>query len=341
MNDNEKWPLLARSAWIEDDVLKIVDETKLPHEVNIITAKSYHDAVRAIKEMKTRAAGQFYTVVYGMLLTARKHKNSSPKELLKALNDAALAFANARPTFPLASLAFEIYHAAENAFKRNEDIILAVERKVSDMVSRREDRVRKIAKHAAALIDDGATVLTHCNISGIMVLIGREVRKSGKSVKFIATETRPYLQGARLTAWELKEDGFDVTLITDNAVAYVMWKGMVDLVIVGADRGALNGDIANKIGTYQIAMAAFEHDVPFYVIAWIDPKIKNGKEIQIEERSPDEVLYYKNVRLAPEGIKAYYPAFDVTPAKYISGIITSAGVYAPHTVRFSPDKLRR
>ena len=341
LNNTEKWPILAKSAWIDGDILKIVDETKLPKHLTTIEAKDYHDAVRAIKEMRTRAAGQFYTVVYGMLLTARKNRHNKPRDLINKLKAAATAFANARPTFPLASLAFEIYNAAEKAFTQGEDIVAAVEKKVQSMVRRREERVMNIAKHAATLIDDNSTVLTHCNISGIMVLIGREVRKMGKNVKFIATETRPYLQGARLTAWELKEDGFDVTLITDNAVAYVMWKGMVDLVIVGADRGALNGDIANKIGTYQIAMSAFEHNVPFYVIAWIDPKIKSGKDIKIEERPPEEVLYYQGVRLAPEGISAYYPAFDVTPAIYISGIITSAGIFAPSVVHLSPDKLSR
>ena len=187
----------------------------------------------------------------------------------------------------------------------------------------------RIVKFAANLVNDGDTILTHCNISGILVLIARECRSQGKNIKIIATETRPYLQGARLTAWELHQDGFPVTLITDNAVAYVMWKKMVNLVIVGADRAAMNGDIANKIGTYQIAMAG------------IDPKISTGREIVIEERDPNEVLYFRNRRIAPEGINAYYPAFDVTPAKFISGLITSEGVLSPHVAHLYVDKIKR
>ncbi|MCD6514268.1 MAG: S-methyl-5-thioribose-1-phosphate isomerase [Candidatus Odinarchaeota archaeon] len=335
----EEWPILSKSAWIEDDTLIIVDETKLPFKLEYIKGSSYHDAVRAIKEMRTRAAGQLYTVLYAMLLTARKNKNKKPEEILKILKEAADALGNARPTFPLKAISHSIYKYALEAYNGGKDVVEAVEHIVAATIKKHEERIMKIAQNASQLIKDGDTVLTHCNISGILVLIARECRKQGKNVKFIATETRPYLQGARLTAWELKQDGFSVTLITDNAVAYVMWKKMVDLVIVGADRCALNGDIANKIGTYQIAMAAFEHNVPFYVIAWPDPAIPTGKDITIEERDPNEVLYYQNIRLAPEGVNAYYPAFDVTPAKYISGIITPEGIYSPRVIHLYINKI--
>lgn len=326
---SEKWPLLAKSAWIEDDVLVIVDETKLPDKIEYFYAKNYQDAVVAIKEMKTRAAGQLYTIFYAMLLTARKNRDKNSKELLDELKKAAEALGGARPTFPLAPLAHKIYDWAEEAYHKNKNIVDVLEDKINGYLRERERNVLNLVDYAADLIKDGDTVLTHCNISGILVLIGRAARRQGKKVNFIATETRPYLQGARLTSWELSQDGFPVTLITDNAVAYIMWKKMVNLVIVGADRGAMNGDIANKIGTYQIAMAAFEHNVPFYVIARPDPKIKTGYDIEIEERDPKEVLYYKGTRIAPEGVSAYYPAFDVTPAKYITGIITPQGVFSP------------
>jgi len=336
-----KWPILAKSAWLEDETLVIVDETALPDKLVYIRANDYKDAVKAIKEMRTRAVGQVYTTYYAMLLTAMKNRQLPPKELLEVLKKAATEIGNARPTFPLAKMANSVYEYAEEAYKNGKDVVTAVENFVNRVLNEREEKLMKIVRYAADLVKDGDTILTHCNISGILVLIARECRSQGKKIKIIATETRPYLQGARLTAWELHQDGFPVTLITDNAVAYVMWKKMVNLVIVGADRAAMNGDIANKIGTYQIAMAAFEHNIPFYVIAGIDPKINTGKEIVIEERDPNEVLYFRNCRIAPEGINAYYPAFDVTPAKFISGLITSEGVLSPHVAHLYVDKIKR
>jgi len=326
-------PLLARPAWIEDDVVVIVDETRLPDEVAYVRAKDFREAAEAIREMKTRAAGQFLTIIHAMLLTAIQNSNQPPEEQLRILREAADRLGSARPTAPLRRVAERLFEFARQAYRDGRGIAEALEERVSEYLDQVFTRRVRWAKVASTLIEDGYTILTHCNISGGMVLVGRECRREGKEVSFIATETRPYLQGARLTAWELHQDGFPVTLITDNAVGYVLWRGMVDIAIVGSDRCAMNGDIANKIGTYQIALACFEHDVPFYVGAYPDPSIPTGRDIPIEERDPNEVLYFRGVPIAPEGVNAYYPAFDITPAKYIAGIITSEGVFPPTRMR--------
>jgi len=176
----------------------------------------------------------------------------------------------------------------------------------------------KQAEEASRLLRDGDTILTHCNISGLMPLIGSIAAKDNKTIRFFVTETRPYLQGLRLTSWELKRAGFDVTIITDSMVASVMAQKKIDKVIVGADHLALNGDIANKIGTYQIAVTARYFKVPFYVICPPQSDKKSGKEIKIEIRPDKEMLEYQGLRLAPAGTRGYYPAFDITPRKLIT-----------------------
>jgi methylthioribose-1-phosphate isomerase len=201
------------------------------------------------------------------------------------------------------------------------------------------DRCRRIGAAGAPLIGDGATVLTHCNAGalatggyGTALGVIRSARAAGKKLRVLADETRPFLQGARLTAWELHRDGIDVTLIPDVAAAWLMRRGEVSCVIVGADRIAANGDTANKIGTYPLALAATAHAIPFYVAApmsTIDPACPDGDHIPIEERSGAEVTRLAGTAIAPEGVSARNPAFDVTPARLITRIITERGVLAP------------
>jgi methylthioribose-1-phosphate isomerase len=176
----------------------------------------------------------------------------------------------------------------------------------------------KQAEEASKLIEDGDVILTHCNVSGLMPLIGEICLKQNKRVSFFTTETRPYLQGSRLTAWELKRAGFDVTIITDGMVASVMSQKKVNKVIVGADHLALNGDIANKIGTYAIAVLSKHFNIPFYVLCPPPSNLASGKDIKIEIRPDKEMLEYQGLHLAPKGVKGYYPAFDVTPRELIT-----------------------
>ena len=186
----------------------------------------------------------------------------------------------------------------------------------------------KRAGFASSLLEDGDTLLTHCNVSGEMVLIGRACKEAGKSVQFFATETRPYFQG-RLTAWELAEDGFEVTIVPDNAIGSLLSEGRCNKALVGSDRVAGNGDVVNKVGTFQVAVAAKKFQVPFYVLVQEPGSTSTGEEIPIEERDMREVLMYKGKRLYPETVKGYYPAFDLTPARYITHLITFGGIIDP------------
>ncbi|MFA4854391.1 MAG: S-methyl-5-thioribose-1-phosphate isomerase [Candidatus Omnitrophota bacterium] len=290
------WPIQLKG-----NTIHILDETQLPQKLTYIKAKNYQQACQAIKEMKTRAVGQVLLVMHAFILSKRQNKN-----LVKV----AAAINATRPTL---------------SFKFLTDMVLGIEKSGAPLEKSilgflemlKAKRIQQ-AKETAELLKDKDVILTHCNVSGLMPLIAQFAKEQGKEISFYVTETRPYLQGSRLTAWEIMRAGFDVTIITDNMVAYLLSLGKVTKVIVGADHLTLNGDIANKIGTYQIAVVAKYFKIPFYVICPPASKLKSGKEIKIEIRPPDELKIYQGLYLAPKEVKAYYPAFDVTPAKLIT-----------------------
>jgi len=290
------WPIQLKG-----DVIYILDETALPQKLIYIKAKNYLQACSAIKQMKTRAVGQVLLVMYAFILSKRQNKN---------LDKVAAAINATRPTL---------------SFKFLTDMVLGMEKSGAPLEQSilgfldilKEKRIQQ-AKDTANLLKNKDIILTHCNVSGLMPLIAQFAKEQGKKISFYVTETRPYLQGSRLTAWEIMRAGFDVTIITDNMVAYLLSKGRVTKVIVGADHLTLNGDIANKIGTYQIAVVAKYFKIPFYVLCPPASKLRSGKEIKIEIRPPNELKIYQGLYLAPKEVKAYYPAFDVTPAKLIT-----------------------
>ncbi|MHB8154534.1 MAG: S-methyl-5-thioribose-1-phosphate isomerase [Candidatus Omnitrophota bacterium] len=290
------WPIQLKG-----NTIYILDETQLPQKLIYIKAKNYQQACQAIKEMKTRAVGQVLLVMYAFILSKRQNKN---------LAKVAAAINATRPTL---------------SFKFLTDMVLGMEKSGAPLEKSilgflemlKEKRIQQ-AQATANLLKDTDVILTHCNVSGLMPLIAQFAKAQGKRISFYVTETRPYLQGSRLTAWEIMRAGFDVTIITDNMVAYLLSLGKVTKVIVGADHLTLNGDIANKIGTYQIAVVAKYFKIPFYVLCPPASKLKSGKEIKIEIRPPDELKIYQGLYLAPKEVKAYYPAFDVTPAKLIT-----------------------
>lgn len=290
------WPIELKG-----NVIYILDETRLPQRLVYIKAKNYLEACRAIKEMKTRAVGQVLLVMYTFLLSKRQNKN---------LAKVAQAINATRPTL---------------SFKFLTDMVLGweksgapLEKSILGFLEMLKAKRIEQAQETAKLLKDGDVILTHCNVSGLMPLIAEFAKEEGKRVSFYVTETRPYLQGSRLTAWELMRAGADVTIITDNMVAYLLSLGKVTKVIVGADHLTLNGDIANKIGTYQIAVVAKYFKIPFYVLCPPASRLKSGKEIEIEIRPQDELKIYQGLHLAPKEVKAYYPAFDVTPSKLIT-----------------------
>jgi methylthioribose-1-phosphate isomerase len=299
------WPIK-----LQGNTIFILDETLLPHKLKYIKATTPAAACRAIREMKTRAVGQVILVLYVFLTVIRKNKNKKREKLFPILQELSKAINSTRPTL---------------SFRFLTDMVLGwfcagepLEKNILGFLEMLKNKRIQQAEKASTLINDGDVILTHCNVSGLLPLAGDFCRKVNKRVTFFVTETRPYLQGSRLTAWELLRAGFDVTIIADNMVAALMREGKINKVIVGADHLAQNGDIANKIGTFQIAILAKHFNIPFYVFCPPASGAKSGKDITIEIRPQNELLEYQGLKLAPKGAKGYYPAFDVTPHNLIT-----------------------
>jgi methylthioribose-1-phosphate isomerase len=299
------WPVQLKGR-----IIHILDETLLPHKLKYIKAKNYKQACRLIREMKTRAVGQVILVLYIFLTVVRKNQHKPREKLFPILCELAEAINATRPTLSFKYLTDMVlgWHCAGEPLEKN---ILAF---LETLKNKRIEQAQK----ASLLLSGGDCILTHCNISGQMPLIAEFARRQNKKVSFFVTETRPYLQGSRLTAWELQKGKFEVTVIADNMVAQVMQEKKITKVIVGADHLAQNGDIANKIGTYQIAILAKYFGIPFYVLCPPASSIKTGKEIKIEVRPEEELLQYQGIKLTAKGVKGYYPAFDITPHNLIS-----------------------
>lgn len=302
------WPVRLKGR-----TLYILDETKIPQQVVYLKVRHYHQAIDAVVTMKTRAFGQFLTVCYTFMLEMQKAQGLSADAQMRLLERVARAFNASRPTFPFEEVTGMVLGIARKVLRSprfRQDFISAMNGFLEQGI--RQKRYQR-AREAAALIKNGDTVLTHCNVSGELPLVAEFCRKEKKKIRFLATETRPYFQGSRLTAWELKREGFDVTLIPDNAAAKVMADGDVDCVLVGSDRSAANGDFANKVGTYQIALLAKHFDIPFYVLVQSSDKLASGRQIPIEVRRDEEILCFGGRKLAPKGTRAFYPGFDVVP----------------------------
>ena len=320
--------------------LRLLDQTRLPTEEVIVEAYGYLEVVDAIKTMRVRGAPAIgVTAAYAVAMAARELDISDKDTFLQRLEEAGAEIKAARPT------AVNLMWAVDRmlALARSEpDTSRIKDRLVEEAVSmEKEDEAvnRKMGSHGKELMPDGGSVLTHCNAGalataayGTAVGVIRAGWEDGKRFKVFNTETRPFLQGARLTAWEFKKLGIPSTLLVDSAAGMLMHRGEIGCVITGADRIAANGDTANKIGTYTLAVLAKENGIPFYVAAptsTVDMNLPNGDEIEIEERSPSEVTEFRGVPIAPEGVEALNPGFDVTPNRYVSAIITEAGIARP------------
>lgn len=320
----------------KDGVVVTIDQTKLPTEEKYIEIKTCNEMADAIETMKIRGAPILgVAAAYGLALTAYHSQAKTKEDLLKKIEFCAELLRKTRPT--AVNLFWAIDRVLKKAKKVHDDIhdmVKAVVEEAQKMANEDVETNRKIGESGAKLIQDGDTVLTHCNAGclatvdyGTALAVIRVAVEQGKRIKVFATETRPLLQGARLTAFELKRDNIPVTLITDNMVGYVMSKKLVNKVVVGADR-IVKDAVINKIGTFTVAVMAHEHGIPFYVAA---PKstfdlARFSKDVVIEERDPEEVTFCGGRRIAPKGVKVLNPAFDVTPLKYVSGIIYETGV---------------
>jgi translation initiation factor eIF-2B subunit alpha/methylthioribose-1-phosphate isomerase len=312
------------ALWYEAGIVKFIDQRVLPEKLEFFNAKDYRDVAFAIKDMIVRGAPAIGAAgALGMAQAYEQRRDM--KEVAQVL----------RATRPTAHDLFFGISLVENAIKTGEDPVKAAKGFVEDLV----DRCRRIGENGAKLIKDGTRILTHCNAGalatvdyGTALAPMRVAHRAGKEIFVFVDETRPRLQGAKLTAWELKQEGIPHALIADNAAGHFLSTGEVDMVITGADRITASGDFANKIGTFEKAVVAKACGVPFYVAAPIstfDPNTKDGKGIPIEERGQDEVLFVGGKAIAPEGTKARNPAFDVTPHSYVKAFITEAGIFKP------------
>jgi len=338
--------MLPTIEW-KDDAIVMIDQRKLPASEVYVTCKTAKDVAKAITTMVIRGAPAIgVAAAMGIALGMRRSSATGTKQFTTEFQKTCELLARTRPT------AVNLFWAIER-MKRTFAEAAQGGRSAAEIAHRLEVEARAIhdediascramGAHGASLVPESANILTHCN-AGALATAGygtalgviRAAAEQGKRVAVLADETRPFLQGARLTAWELVKDGIDTTVITDNMSGAMMHLGRVDLVVVGADRIAANGDVANKIGTYSVAVLAKEHGIPFYVaapISTIDLATPDGSRIPIEERNSREVTHVGSSRLTPEGAHVRNPAFDVTPARYVTAIITERGIArAPYT----------
>ena len=326
--------------WLPDRSLRLVDQTSLPLQLEHLYPRSVEELAEAIRTLKVRGAPTIgIAAAYGLCLAASRSPSTEAAPLLAELESAATTLRNTRPT--AANLAWALGRVLDAAYDASQGGDLEAVKSAVSAEATRIDRAnqganQRIGEHGAQLLDDGMNVLTHCNAGplaagGIGTGLGviYTAHRRGKRLHVWIDETRPLLQGARITAWELAQWGVPCTLIADNMAASLMRDGRVDAVLVGADRIAANGDIANKIGTYGLAALAHAHRIPFYSAAPMssfDRNTPTGDRIVIEERDPSEITHHGGVQLAPEGIAVHNPAFDVTPKGLVTAIITESGV---------------
>ncbi len=354
----EPLPTVATIRWEggRPGCVRLIDQTLLPNELvelDVRTVDEMHDAIRRLAVRGAPAIG--VAAAFGVVLGVQSLGGESAERVARAAHETAARLATSRPT------AVNLFWALDRMTSRCDadlragasgDALLSGLCAEANAIYE-EDRAicERLGEVGAALIRDGWTVLTHCNAGALATAgIGTALapiyraRGDGKRVAVFADETRPLLQGARLTAWELGRAGIDVTLITDSMAGHVMRSGRIDAVFVGADRIARNGDVANKIGTYGVAVLAAEHGIPFYVVAPLstfDPSAASGEAIPIEERSAREITHGFGRETAPSGVRVYNPAFDVTPARFVTGIVTEAGLISRPSIARVEETLRR
>jgi len=331
-----------KTLWWKGKSLFLIDQRKLPEKEEIIEIKNVKEVWKAIKELKVRGAPAIgCTGAYGVVISSLNIKTKDYKKFIEKLKKDIEYLKTSRPT------AYNLFFALERMEKLIENFKEKNIEKLKREILKEAEKIYledlescyKIGLYGSALIKENMNILTHCNAGGLATTgygtalsVFFVAKEKGKNFHVFVDETRPVLQGARLTAWELEKTKIPYTLICDNMAGYLMSQGKIDMVIVGADRIALNGDTANKIGTYSLAVLAKYHKVDFYVAApfsTFDPFIKTGKEIPVEERNPDEIRKIKGKYISPKNAHVYNPAFDITPGKLIKGIITEKGIITP------------
>ncbi len=309
----------------------ILDRRKYPQKIEYVDCANYRAVAQAIFDMVTQSYGPWLAAAYGMVSAARDIKGMKPEDARLSLSTAADVLANARPT----TSHFQKRHVQSildvclDALQKGEDVEDKAYQYVIQLCEKRYNADRQIGKHAASLLPDGARILTQCFAETLIGYTLLEARLAGNEVSLYCPETRPYLQGARLTASMAVDMGIPTTVITDNMPAFLMSQGKVDVFACAADVVTLDGYVVNKIGTFQIALAAHYHKIPFYVLRDPSPNNPTIKAIEIEERDPLESMSFFGQRTTKEGVQGWYPAFDITPPHLVGAVVTSKGIYSP------------
>lgn len=335
MDDNMPFLLqYEHVAWYENGKVRILDRRIYPTEVNFVECTSYHEVVQAIADMVTQSAGPYTAVGMGMALAAYETRGKGKAEQLAFLQKASYDLAHARPTTAnrYGIITNHCVEVATAALEAGNDPIAAIVEATVESLNRRYSTMQIVGNYLADLIPNHGSVMTQCFGETIVGTVMRAAMAQNKTFRVFCAETRPYLQGARLTSSCFAQMGFDTTVITDNMVAYTMEREGVDLFTSAADTIARDGHIANKIGTFQIAILAKYFGVPYFVTGIPDADKRTKHDIVIEQRDPAQVLCYRGIQNTVPGVKAIYPSFDVVPPHLISGVVTDQGVFTPYAL---------
>lgn len=319
-------------AWFEDGKVRILDRRVFPTEIKFVECYDYHEVAQAIADMVTQSAGPYTAVGMGMALAAYQVRGEAKEKQISFLKQAAYDLAHSRPTTAnrYGQITYRCADIAAAALESGNDAVDAIRDDTIASLNRRYGTMQKVGDYLESLVPQNGTILTQCYGETIIGTLIRAAKKSGKSFKVFCAETRPYLQGARLTSSCFAEMGFDTTVISDNMVAYAMQNEGIDLFTSAADSIARDGHIANKVGTFQIAILAKYFAVPYYVTGIPDKDKMTKDDIVIEMRDPEQVLRYRGIQNTLPQVKAIYPSFDVVPPHLISGAVTDKGIYVPY-----------
>ena len=318
-------------AWYEDGKVRILDRRSYPTKIEYVVCENYHEVTKAITTMVTQSAGPYTAAGMGMVLAAYQCKDKSKKQQIEVLNQAAFELSHGRPTTVnrMAQVTDGCLLKGMEALNQGENVVDAIFERTIESLNRRYATMNIVGEHLAAKFPLSGKILTQCFGETIIGTMLRAARKNKNEIRLFCAETRPYLQGSRLTASCCQDMGFDTTVITDNMVAYAMENEKIDLFTSAADIITRNGYVANKIGTYQIALLAKHFNIPYYVTGIPDWDKYSGKDIFIEMRDAKEVLEFRSIPITMEGVKGIYPAFDLTPPSLITGIVTDLGIFKP------------
>ncbi|WP_315115116.1 S-methyl-5-thioribose-1-phosphate isomerase [uncultured Clostridium sp.] len=319
-------------AWYDGGKVKILDRRIYPTEVKFVTCNTYEEVAKAIKDMVTQSAGPYTAAGMGMALAAYECRELSSKDQIDYLEKAAYKLANARPTTAnrMTLVVEGCLEAAKIAMQNGQKVDEAIFQHTVKSMNNRYSRIGEVAKYLVDMFPQNGNIMTQCFGETIVGMMLKEAKNQNKNIKLFCPETRPYLQGARLTASVACDQGFDVTVITDNMPAFTMQNKNIDVFTSAADSICLDGHIVNKIGTLQIAIVAKYFGIPYFVTGIPDRDRESISQVKIEERDPSLVLEFRGIKNTMKGVKGYYPSFDITPPHLVSGVVTDKGIFNPY-----------